>query len=185
MLKCGEECRSGTSSFLNFRAAGNVLRLKCKKADHPLPAQTQQELRVFCGCRPLCKRFWIRSACDRVRSSVRPMDAAFTEAAGRYGDLRTRSKSVRSFCPYGLPSHTSLSGFRPILRPSQFKRDIAPIISSLRISLCPALETRPSQAAKSRPQRKLSIGGAKASIARAVCGPTPGIVCSRRDFTSR
>ena len=34
-------------------------------------------------------------ACDRVRSSVRPLNAAFSEAAGRYGDLRIRSKSVR------------------------------------------------------------------------------------------
>jgi hypothetical protein len=81
------------------------------------------------------------------------------------------------------------------LRPSQFRRDIAPIISSLRMSDCPALEvrpsrslppeenwrgTRPSQAAKSRPHRKLSIGGAKASTARAVKGLTPGMVCRCR-----
>ena len=39
--------------------------------------------------------------------------------------------------------------------------------------------TRPSQAEKSRPRRKLSIGGAKAWMARAVIGPTPGIVISR------
>src|SRR3546814_15204317 len=30
---------------------------------------------------------------ERVRSSVRPLNAAFSEAAGRYGDLRIRSKS--------------------------------------------------------------------------------------------
>ena len=31
------------------------------------------------------------------------------------------------------------------LRPIQFRRDIAPIISSLRMSDCPALEMRPSR----------------------------------------
>ncbi len=35
--------------------------------------------------------------------------------------------------------------------------------------------TRPSQAEKSRPRRKLSIGGAKACSASAVIGPIPGI----------
>ena len=39
--------------------------------------------------------------------------------------------------------------------------------------------TRPSQAEKSRPRRKLSIGGAKAWMAGAVIGPIPGIVVSR------
>ena len=32
---------------------------------------------------------------DRVRSSVRPHCAAFSEAAGRYGDQRIGSKSLR------------------------------------------------------------------------------------------
>src|SRR3546814_20087055 len=94
---------------------------------------------------------------------------------------------------------TSILGFRATmrashessgidLRPIQFRRDIAPMISSLRMSACPAFEvrprrslppeenwrgTRPSQAAKSRPQLKLSIGGAKASTANAVNGQTP------------
>lgn len=81
------------------------------------------------------------------------------------------------------------------LRPSQFNRDMAPMMSMRRISVCPALETRPSRslppeefwrgtrpshAAKPRPQRKLPIGGANASTARAVSGPIPGMVCSRR-----
>ena len=39
--------------------------------------------------------------------------------------------------------------------------------------------TRPSQAEKSRPRRKLSIGGAKAWSAIALIGPIPGIVISR------
>lgn len=33
---------------------------------------------------------------------------------------------------------------------------------------------------RSRPRRKLSIGGAKLSMAMAVIGPIPGIVCRRR-----
>ena len=80
-------------------------------------------------------------------------------------------------------------------RPSQLSRVIAPMIKSRRMSACPAFETRPSrifppdeccrgtrpsQAAKSRPHLKLPIGGAKASIASAVTGPTPGIVCNCR-----
>jgi len=44
--------------------------------------------------------------------------------------------------------------------------------------------TRPSQAAKSRPRQKFSISGAKASTAREVNGPTPGIVCKRRAATA-
>jgi hypothetical protein len=39
---------------------------------------------------------------------------------------------------------------------------------------------RPSQAAKSRPIANVSIGGASATIAVAVMGPTPEIVISRR-----
>ncbi len=79
--------------------------------------------------------------------------------------------------------------------PVQFRRDIAPIISSLRISECPALEMRPSlslppdknwrgtspsQAAKSRPHWEFFTGGVKASTAKTVNGPTPGIACKRR-----
>ena len=51
---------------------------------------------------------------------------------------------------------TSILGLRAVMRashepswidyrPSQFRRDMAPIISSLRISVCPALEMRPSR----------------------------------------
>lgn len=84
---------------------------------------------------------------------------------------------------------------RIVLRPSQFNRVIAPMIKRRRMSACPAFEirpsrvlppdeccrgTRPSQAEKSRPRLKQSMDGAKASIASAVNGPTPGIVCSRR-----
>ena len=69
---------------------------------------------------------------DRVRSCVRPLRCGLSGAAGRYGDLRNRSKSstralrlegsdwfsgsrsVRSFCPCGLsPSHTFFTGFGP------------------------------------------------------------------------
>lgn len=40
--------------------------------------------------------------------------------------------------------------------------------------------TRPSQAAKSRPRRKVSGGGARATKVVAISGPMPGIVISRR-----
>ena len=45
--------------------------------------------------------------------------------------------------------------------------------------------TSPSQAAKSRPRRKTAIGGANVSIAIAVIGPTPGMVCRRRIVAPR
>ena len=101
---------------------------------------------------------------------------------------------------------TSMRGFRASMRanhdpPRAGLRDaqpttaIAPMISNRRISLYPIFEvlprtclppleccngTRPSQAAKFRPFRKLSIAGAKVLIASAVTGPTPGIVLRRR-----
>ena len=47
----------------------------------------------FCGCRPLCKRFRLIWSRDRVRTSVRPLCAALSGAAGRYGEARIGSKS--------------------------------------------------------------------------------------------
>jgi hypothetical protein len=59
---------------------------------------------AFCGCRPMCKRVLIECARDRVRSSVRPSYAAFSEAAGQYGDLRIGSKSTgRALTLTGVP----------------------------------------------------------------------------------
>jgi hypothetical protein len=42
----------------------------------------------------------------------------------------------------------------------------------------------PTQAAKSRPFEKVSMGGAYVVIAAAVIGPTPGIVAKRRAVSS-
>jgi hypothetical protein len=76
---------------------------------------------------------------------------------------------------------------------------IAPMTSSRRMSRCPIFEvfpslclppleccrgTNPSQAAKSRPRRNWSIGGAKVSTASAVIGPTPGMVCNWRGMAA-
>lgn len=193
---------------------------------------------------------------DRVRSSLRPLIAAFQEAAGRYGDLRigcissarafelendvwfSRSRSFdhcahsgrrlptpslteASSCGDAYPScshdsrrisiifflrhhrpdrprhfvpkrdrdqHERLAVQHPSqhdpstidLRASTVRRDMAPMINNDRISVCPAFDTRPSrslppeaywrgtrpsQAAKSRPRLKLSIGGAKPLMA--------------------
>lgn len=97
---------------------------------------------------------------------------------------------------------TSIRGFRPSiriiqgsadasLRLAQFTRAIAPMISSLRMSACPAFETLPNRSlppdenclgqGRARlqshgPDLKLSIAGAKFSTATAVIGPMPGIV---------
>lgn len=104
---------------------------------------------------------------------------------------------------------TSMRGFRDNMRAShvpsaapfreaQFTTAIAPVTRRRRISRCPifdvlprrclpplefCLGTRPSHAAKSRPRLNWSIGGAKVSIANAPTGPTPGMVCRRRDVS--
>lgn len=110
---------------------------------------------------------------------------------------------------------TSIFGFRasirprqepgPIFhRPSQPSRDMAPMIKRRRISACPAFETRPSRsfapeeccrgtkqshAAKSRPRLNCATSGPNAAgvrgAARAVSGPTPGMVHSRRAVYDR
>lgn len=105
----------------------------------PSAAPTALLTTSFCGCRPCCKSFLPFCACDRMRTSVRPLGAAISEAAGRYGDPRigskshrralspiacswfSRSRSVRSFCPFGSSlSHTSRTGIMPMdaFRPS-------------------------------------------------------------------
>jgi hypothetical protein len=77
---------------------------------------------------------------------------------------------------------------------------MAPMINSRLMSRWPIFEvfpriclppvecwrgTSPSHAAKSRPRLNTPIGGAKVSIAMAVIGPTPGIVCNRRVIAPR
>ncbi len=86
------------------------------------------------------------------------------------------------------------------LRVAQRMTDIAPMMSSRRISRCPIFDvrpktclppvkccrgTRPSQAAKSRLRLKTDRVGAKASIAIAVIGPRPGIVIIRDEVSER
>ena len=50
------------------------------------------------------------------------------------------------------------------------------------VDLCTGVS--PSQAEKSRPHRKASAAGARATSAAAVTGPTPGMVSSRRAIGS-
>ncbi len=89
------------------------LRETSPRHSHDLPAASQPmedcsprlwpPCNRFCGCRPKCKEFLTLKVCDRVRTSVRPFNATFPEAAGRYGDQRVRSKSnLRAFCSQRL-----------------------------------------------------------------------------------
>ena len=102
--------------------------------------------------------------------------------AATIGGLRSNMRSSQGFC--GAPR-----------RRAQRITAIAPVTSSRRMSRCPIFDvfpslcfppeeccrgTNPSHAAKSRPRRNCSIGGAKVSIASAVIGPTPGMVCNCR-----
>jgi hypothetical protein len=99
------------------------------------------------------------------------------------GGLRSSGRANQGFC--GAP-----------WRSAQRTTAIAPVISRRRMSRWPIFEvfpnrclppvearrgTSPSHAAKSRPRLNWSIGGAKVSTARAPIGPTPGMVCKRRD----
>lgn len=85
------------------------------------------------------------------------------------------------------------------LRDAHRTTAMAPMMSNRRISRWPIFDTfpsrclppldfcrgtSPSQAAKSRPNLKTSIGGVKVSMARAAIGPTPGMVCKRRDVAA-
>ena len=71
----------------------------------------------------------------------------------------------------------SLSRTRPLAIRWRPIFDILPGVGFSPVVCC--RRTRPSQAGKSRPRRKLSIGGASAWSASAVVGPMPGIVISR------
>jgi len=74
------------------------------------------------------------AACDRVRSSVRPRDAAFSEAAGRDGDQRIRSKSrERALCT------ETLSGFP---NPDLFDHFAHSGLLLLTLPLAPSLSVR-------------------------------------------
>ena len=105
---------------------------------------------------------------------------------------------------------TSIRGFLAIIRANHepsgtpfweahLTTAMAPRMRRRRMSRCPIFEilpslclppvdfckgASPSQAEKSRPRLKISIGGAKVSIARAAIGPSPGIVCKRRDVSA-
>jgi len=135
---------------------------------------------LSCSSSP-CRILVVLGCCQHSPKSLAPFLLANAMAT-----------SIRGFLANIRDSHAP-SGI--VLRPSQFKRDIAPMIKSRRMSACPAFDmrpsrsfppdeccrgTRPNQAAKSRPRRKLSMGGANASTANALIGPTPGIVCKRR-----
>ena len=94
-------------------------------------------------------------------------------AANRYGDERTWRKSLgRAGTTAVAPTINSRLISRWLIFDA-FPRICLPPVGCWR-------GTSPSHAAKSRPRLKTSIGGAKVSIAMAVIGPTPGIVCNRR-----
>lgn len=80
----------------------------------------------FCGCRPRCKMSLTLCACDRRAVFCKAFRRGVSDAAGRYGDLRTGSKSgvrvsmliascwfsrsgsIRSFRPFGSPPFSHL-----------------------------------------------------------------------------
>ena len=82
------------SPFRCFKSSPEVMRLVVMMyVRYPLSLRNVEDLLLWLP--PVMQEVRIRCASDRVRSSVRPVNAALSEAAGRYGDLRIRSKSVR------------------------------------------------------------------------------------------
>ena len=137
---------------------------------------------------------------------LRHGDHATASAGSRKSSLFVRIAQICRAILLASAIPTSIFGLRASFRPIQLSagtlwrarptiRVIAPIIRSRRMSLWPAFEIRPSralppvecwrgtspsQAAKARPDLNCAMSEANASIASAVRGPTPGIVCSRR-----
>ena len=98
--------------------------------------------------------------------------------------IRGLRASIRaSHEPAGAPRRTALrtTAMAPMINSRLMSR--CPIFDTLPSRDLPPVEcclgTRPSQAEKSRPRLKLSKGGAKASIADAVIGPSPGMLIRR------
>src|SRR3546814_19679796 len=75
-----------------------IHRVWRKGRERSVEKAAQPKGQDFCGCRPGCKKFLNLWVGDRVRSSVRPLIAAYSEADGRYGDPRIRSKIGSASC---------------------------------------------------------------------------------------
>ncbi len=80
--------------FRYFHSSREVIRLVVLMyVRFPLSLRNFEDLLLWLP--PVVQEVLIQCASDRVRSSVRPVSAALSEAAGRYGDLRIRSRSAR------------------------------------------------------------------------------------------
>lgn len=85
-------------------------------------------------------------------------------------------------CSEGAGYRAGLSHDRRCLHRRQC---IFEVLSSFCLPLVKCFEgTKPGQVAKSRPCRNCPIGDEKISTARAVTGPTPGMVCNRRGMSA-
>lgn len=150
-------------------------------SSHPRP--TGFRCAAECSCRHRCRIPVIFPLCQHGPDATRHFVGAMaTSMRGFFAIMRASQE------PPGAP-------FRDAHRTTA----MAPMISSRRISRWPIFEvfpsrclppvdlcngTSPSQAAKSRPHLNVSVGGAKVSIASAAMGPTPGMVCKRRDASA-
>ena len=81
------------------------------------PAERALKAVVLLWLPPVMQESLNLLACDRLRSSFRPLCAAYLEAAGRYGDLRIGSKSCRRAYkleePHWFPRSRSVRSLRP------------------------------------------------------------------------
>jgi len=71
---------------------GPLLPLRHGLLVDPVALRQSPQASVVAACN--ARSFRRECGSDRVRSSVRPVYTAFSEAAGRYGDLRIKSKTL-------------------------------------------------------------------------------------------
>ena len=100
-----------------------------------------------------------------LRASIRPSH----ESAGTPLRLAQRTTALAAMMSRRRSVRSPIREVRP-------RRSLPPVERCTGVS--------PTQAAKSRPERKVSVGGAKASMAVAISGPMPGTLISRRAVSS-
>ena len=136
---------------IRARRSGEGRRFPCRT-----PCSAAAPTRCAPSCWPAPPR--------RASSACAPASGPATNPAARRAERPGESPTIAHMINSRLTSRWPIFDIRP-------RRGLPPVVC--------CRGTRPSQAEKSRPRRKFSIGGANARIADAVIGPTPGMLISR------
>ncbi len=126
------------------------------------------------------KQFAPFTARQHMRACVRGVFASATRTSR--GGLRSIIRASQGSAPVVLRALHRTTLLAPMISNRLSERSPIFVVAPRRC--LPPVEcyrgTRPSQAAKSRPRRNVSGGGARATSAVAMRGPMPGTVISRR-----